>query len=343
MSDLEKFSLEKINGHQPKGLLPMAFAAALSSPAEAAELPFDVDAALSAVVQLHAEIPADGYTAPFLGTERNGNGVIIDDSGLILTIGYLIVEAMAIAVGTAEGRMVAAEVVAYDYDSGFGLLRALEPMEAPPLAMGCSADLAVGNGVLVADHGGREGAIGARVVSKREFAGYWEYMLDEAIFTAPAHPNWGGAALIGHDGKLLGVGSLHVEDAAGGQDSRSGNMFVPIDLLTPILEEMLSSGRTAASHRPWMGLFTAEAGGQVEVIGLAQDGPAERSGLRAGDVIVKVNGETIASMADLYRKAWSTGSAGVDIAMTVLRDTYAFELVLQSEDRYARLKLQRRY
>jgi S1-C subfamily serine protease len=342
-ANLEKVNLEKVNGHRPTGLLPMAFAAALSSPAEASKLPFDVGAALSAVVQLHAEIPADGYTAPFLGTERDGNGVIIDDSGLILTIGYLIVEAMAIAVNAADGRMVAAEVVAYDYDSGFGLVRALEPLGRPALAMGRSADLAVGNGVLVAGHGGPEGAIGARVVSKREFAGYWEYMLDEAIFTSPAHPNWGGTALIGSDGKLLGIGSLYVEDATTSPEHVSGNMFVPIDLLMPIFQEMLSEGRTAASHRPWMGMFTAEVDGQVQVIGLAQDGPAERSGLRPGDIIVKVNGELIASMADLYRKAWSTGSAGVAIPMTVLRDAFAFELSLKSEDRYARLKLQRSY
>ncbi len=334
--------LEKVNGHHPKGL-PMAFAAALSSSVEAAKLPFDVDAALDAVVELHAEIPADGYTAPFLGTERDGNGVIIDDDGLILTIGYLIVEAMAISIRLDDGRMVPAEVVAYDYDSGFGLVRALEPLGLPSLAMGRSADLAVGNGVLVAGHGGRGGAVGARVVSKREFAGYWEYMLDEAIFTSPAHPNWGGTALIGQDGKLLGIGSLYVEDAAAGEESRSGNMFVPIDLLTPILAEMLREGRTAASHRPWMGLFTAEVEGGIEVIGLAQDGPAERAGLQLGDAIVKVNGEAIASMVDLYRKAWSTGTAGVDITMTVLRENYAFELTLKSEDRYSRLKFQRQF
>ena len=338
--------LEKVNGHHPKGL-PMAFAAALSATEEAAMLPFDVDAALSAVVELHAEIPADGYTAPFLGTKREGNGVVIDDSGLILTIGYLIVEAMAISVKNAAGNMAPATVVAYDYNSGFGLVRALEPLALAPLAMGRSADLTVGSGVLVAGHGGRGGAAGARVVSKREFAGYWEYMLDEAIFTSPAHLNWSGTALIGPDGKLLGIGSLYVEDAtpdtSEDEGGRNGNMFVPIDLLTPILEEMLSEGRTAASYRPWMGLFTAEVEGGVEVIGLAQDGPAERSGLQLGDAIVKVNGLAIASMADLYRKAWCSGGAGVDIRMTILRDTYAFELTLKSEDRYARLKFQRQF
>ncbi|MBT4488125.1 MAG: serine protease [Rhodospirillaceae bacterium] len=321
----------------------MPFAAALTGTADAAKLPFDVDTSLATVVRLHSEVPADGYTAPFLGTEREGNGIIIDDSGLILTIGYLIVEAMAISLTTAEGRVIPAEMIAYDYDSGFGLVRALEDLQLAPIALGKSEDLTVGSGVLVAGHGGREAAIGARVVSKREFAGYWEYMLDEAIFTAPAHPNWGGAALIGQDGKLLGVGSLYVEDAVDGQDSRSGNMFVPIDLLAPIMEEMLREGRTAASHRPWLGMFTAEVEGRIEVIGLANDGPAERSGLQVGDVIVKVNGQTIATMVELYRTAWSVGAAGVEIPMTLLRETYAFELNLKSEDRYSRLKFQQGY
>ncbi|MFP6747431.1 MAG: S1C family serine protease, partial [Alphaproteobacteria bacterium] len=334
--------LEKVNGHHAKELLSLPFAAALEGAGDPTKFPFDVDGALASVVRLHSEVPADGYTAPFLGTEREGNGIVIDDSGLILTIGYLIVEAMAISIGTNDGRVMAAEMVAYDYDSGFGLVRALKTLDLAPIPLGRSEDLTVGRGVLVAGHGGRAAAIGARVVGKREFAGYWEYLLDEAIFTAPAYPNWGGAALIGQEGKLLGVGSLYVEDAVMDQEPRSGNMFVPIDLLTPILAEMLREGRTAASFRPWLGLFTAEVEGRVEVIGLANDGPAERSGLQVGDIIVKINGRPITTMIDLYRKAWSMGDAGVEIPMTILRQTYAFELALKSEDRYSRLKFQRR-
>ena len=350
-TDPKTAKLEKVNGHHAKNLLATPIAPALAGADDGGKLPFDVDTALTAMVRLHAEVPGDGYTAPFLGTEREGNGIVIDDKGLILTIGYLIVEAMAISIGLGDGRMIPAEAVAYDYDSGFGLVRALEPLDLVPLQMGSSADVGVGDGILVAGHGGRDGVIGARVVGKREFAGYWEYMLDEAIFTAPAHPNWGGAALIGPNGKLLGVGSLYVEDATidssvepgGRQKHNSGNMFVPIDLLPPIFEEMLRTGRTAASHRPWLGLFTAEVEGRVEVIGLADDGPAARSGLQLGDVIVKVNGQAIATMIALYRLTWSMGDAGVEIPMTILRETYAFELALKSEDRYSRLKFQRGY
>ncbi|MDP6345975.1 MAG: S1C family serine protease [Alphaproteobacteria bacterium] len=304
---------------------------------------FDVDETLAAVIQLHAEVPADAFTAPFLGTERDGSGIVIDDAGLILTIGYLIVEAMAISVEAADGRMVPAEVVAYDYDSGFGLVRALQPLGVVPLPMGRSADLKVNDPVLVAGGGGRDGTIAAQVVSKREFAGYWEYMLDEAIFTAPPHPNWGGAALIGVDGKLLGVGSLYVEDAKPDPNGANGNMFVPIDLLPPIFAELLSEGRASGSYRPWLGVFATDVQGRVEVVGVAQEGPAARSGMQPGDVIVKVGGQTVAGIADMYRKMWALGPAGVDVPMTILRDTYAFDLKVRSEDRHERLKYQRSY
>jgi len=332
--------LKKVNGHHAKDLLSKPLGTLPDLEAET-EFSFDVDSTLSAIVRLNTEVPFDGYTAPFLGTEREGNGIIIDDNGLILTIGYLIVEAMSISVTNENGHTIHAESVAYDYDSGFGLVRASEGLDTLPLELGSSASANVGNDVLVAGHGGREAAIAARVVGKREFAGYWEYMLDEAIFTTPAHPNWGGAALIGKAGNLLGVGSLYVEDAAAGEEDEKGNMFVPIDLLPPIFEELMANGRTKASHRPWMGLFTAEVEGRIVIIGLANNGPAEGAGLQVGDIIVKVAGQPVSTISKLYRTAWAMGDAGVEITMTFLRETYSFELTVKSEDRYSRLKLSR--
>jgi len=330
--------LKKVNGHHAKDLLAKPLAT-LPGLEDVTEFPFDVERTLSTIVRLRTEVPVDGYTAPYLGTEREGNGIIIDDNGLILTIGYLIVEAMSISVTTENGHTIPAESVAYDYDSGFGLVRTLEGLDISPLEFGSSANANLGNDVLVAGHGGREAAIGARVVGKREFAGYWEYMLDEAIFTAPAHPNWGGAALIGKAGNLLGIGSLYVEDAATGEENEKGNMFVPIDLLPPIFEELMASGRTKASYRPWMGLFTAEVEGQIVIIGLANSGPAESAGLKVGDIIVKVAGQPVSTISKLYRTTWAIGDAGAKIPMTLLRETYSFELTVKSEDRYSRLKL----
>jgi len=344
MSEEDEESKGRINGHRPKGLLPLALSAALSAtPATAEQLNFDIDAVLSAVVRLHAEIPADAYTASILGTEREGHGIVIDDSGLVLTIGYLVMEAMAVSLQAGEGPPVPAEVVAYDYDSGFGLVRAMGRLEAQAISIGQSAELAINEPVLVAGFGGRSQTIGALVVSKREFAGYWEYLLDEAIFTSPPHPNWGGTALIGTDGSLRGVGSLYVEDARPGASALPGNMFVPIDLLQPILADLLTQGRAASAPRPWLGMFTAENEGRLEVVGIADDAPAARAGIKPGDVVVKVGDDVVADLAGMYRRIWAIGPAGAKIPLTVLRGSIALTLEVVSEDRYRRLKLQRSY
>jgi S1-C subfamily serine protease len=334
---------KQINGHKPTGLRVVENTSDLFSGTDEGQdrFAFDVDAALAAVVRLHAEVPSDAYTAHLLGAEREGNGIVIDDAGLILTIGYLVVEAHVVVVEALDGQMVPAEVVAYDFDSGFGLVRAQGPLLRRPLEFGNSADLQLNTPALVAGHGGRSGAIGALVVSKREFAGYWEYMLDEAIFTVPPHPNWGGTALIGQDGKLLGVGSLYVEDARQGEEQIAGNMFVPIDLLKPILSELLSEGKTSTPPRPWLGIFTAENQGRVEVIALAENGPADRSGIKQGDVVVKVNGAVVTTVSELYRRMWAVGKAGVKIPIIVLRGNIAIPLEVPSIDRADNLRLEK--
>ncbi len=329
----------RVNGHRPKGFTQLLHPSLkqVSLP-KGEDLSFDLDVVLDAVVGLRAEIPGDAFTAAILGTEREGNGIVIDDDGLVLTIGYLITEAIAVQLTTASAKTLAAEAIGYDYDSGFGLVRALAPIGVSPLVLGSSADLDEREPVIVAGHGGRGQTIGGRVVSKREFAGYWEDLLDEAIFTAPPHPNWGGTALIGHDGTLRGVGSLYVEDAAGGDRSVPGNMMVPIDLLKPILSELTAFGRVRRKQRPWLGLFTAEAMGHLFVAGVAPGGPADDSGLESGDVIVSLNGRNLDGMTDLYRKLWALGPAGVTVHFTVLRGGDAIDVPIHTADRYDFLK-----
>src|SRR5215207_8545605 len=195
-----------------------------------AELPYDLDAALSAVVAVRAEIPHDAFTASALGTERRGNGVVIGEDGLILTIGYLITEAERIWLSTAQGTAAPGHVVAYDQATGLGLVQALGRLGTGTLALGASEEVEAGQPVLVAGGRGVRDALSARLVAKRPFAGYWEYYLDTALFTAPAHPHWGGAACIGPDGSLIGIGSLLVQEMASEGQSLVGNMIVPIDL-----------------------------------------------------------------------------------------------------------------
>jgi S1-C subfamily serine protease len=257
-----------------------------------------VEELVSAVVRINTHINPEGRTVQGLGREREGSGIVIDSDGLVLTIGYLMVEAYAAEVVDNNGHTVPADVVGYDHESGFGLLRAIEPLKLKPMALGKSAEIKEGDPVLIASFGGAAMVAGAYVVAKREFAGSWEYMLEDALFTAPPHPAWSGAALINREGKLVGVGSLIVGDAVGGSDKAPGNMFVPIDRLTPILGDLISAGRKAGPGRPWLGLNTDELRGRLFVSRVTPDGPAQKAGIKRGDVIVGVNGEQPKNLAD---------------------------------------------
>jgi len=299
--------------------------------------------AVRGVVRVSAQVPPDARSARTLGTERDGSGVVIDDSGLVLTIGYLILEAMAVTVQDSEGKRVAADPIAYDYDSGFGLVRASRPLGIKPVPLGDSAKLAVKDPVLVVGHGGAAGSIPAQVVSKREFAGYWEYLLEEAIFTAPPHPNWGGTGLIDRQGRLVGIGSLTVGDAAGVDQAMPGNMFVPINLLKPILADLLSDGRAGGPRPAWLGMSSAAALGRVMIAQVTPDGPADRAGLQAGDIVVAVAGKAIGDLPEFYRRIRGLGEAGVTVPLQVLRGSQVLTVPVASVDRYKFLKLGRTY
>jgi S1-C subfamily serine protease len=298
---------------------------------------FDLDAALDAVVLVRSEIPEDAFTAPLLGTERAGNGVVIREDGLILTIGYLITEASTIWLRTNKGQVIGGYPLAYDQATGFGLVQPLGKLGVKPLPRGSAASLRVGENVVVAGNGGRHHALKASIFAKREFAGYWEYVLDEALFTAPAHPQWGGAAMIGSDGKLVALGSLLVQEKVDG-GTLQGNMLVPIDLLAPILEDMLKLGRSSRAPRPWLGLYATEAGANLVVAGLAPGGPAERAGVQVGDAIVEVGGQKPSSLADLWRKIWAIGPVGTIIRLKTLRKDSMRDVAMQSADRSDFLK-----
>ena len=298
---------------------------------------------LAGAVGVSATIPGDTFTAGILGTRRSGSGIVIDAGGLVLTIGYLILEAATVDLTEADGRVVPAEVVAYDFETGFGLVRAALPLASPPVRLGRSADLREGDPVLVLAHAGAGPPQGAEVVSRRTFAGYWEYLLDDAIFTAPPHPGFGGAGLIDAGGTLVGIGSLFVGDAAAGRPL-PGNMFVPIDALKPILADLIAFGRSTAPPRPWLGLITRQVGRALVVVRVTPDGPAAAAGLRPGDAIVGVAGARIAGMEDFYRKVRALGDAGVEVPIdTLVHGSGTRRIIVQSSDRYRFLRLNPTY
>jgi S1-C subfamily serine protease len=273
---------------------------------------------------------------------------VIRDSGLVLTIGYLITEAETIWLSPRAGPPVPGHALAYDQETGFGVVQALARLDAPALPIGRSAKSKIGDRVVVAGAGGRQRSVAARIVAKQEFAGYWEYVLDEAIFTAPAHPNWGGTAMIGASGELLGIGSLKLEQGREKEleqrrEPSTGhlNMIVPIDLLKPILDDLLRYGRPNRPPRPWLGLYAAEIEDRIVVIGLADRGPAQRAGLHTGDVVQAIGGEQVHDLAGMFRRIWSLGRAGVEIPMLLDRDGRAIEQKIASADRSSLLKAPR--
>jgi len=300
---------------------------------------------ISAVVGVWAHIPDDARTAGALGTERTGSGVVIDDAGLVLTIGYLILEADSAEVIGPGGEPMSAVVVGYDHESGFGLLRTSRPLDVRPMELGDSKPLTDGDPVLSVSFVGEPMASAARVVSRRPFAGYWEYLLESAIFTFPPNPQYGGAALIAMDGRLVRIGSLFVGDAAEKDQPLPGNMFVPIEDLKPILADLRDTGRRKDPANPWLGLFASERNGRVFITNTAGGGPAESAGLKAGDVIIGVANKRVGGLEDFFRKVWAQGDAGVSVPLNVVPQgaesleirTYA----VQSGNRYDWLKLRR--
>ena len=300
---------------------------------------FDLDGALGAVLGLRATIPEDAFTAGILGTERTGNGVLIGEHGLVLTIGYLIAEAESVWLTANDGSVLAGHALGYDFESGFGLVQALGRFSTAPLEIGNSAALEVGEFVVVAGEGGRRHSLNARLTAKREFAGYWEYVLDEALFTAPPHPNWGGCGLIDRNGRLVGIGSLLVRQAGdSGEDTLDGNMIVPIDLLKPILDDMQTLGRTQRPPKPWLGAYVTEVDEVLVVAGLAPEGPAEQAELEVGDQVLAVNRQPVNSLAELFRSVWAVGEAGVAVPLTVMRDGEPHEVRVLSATRDEFLK-----
>jgi serine protease Do len=321
----------------------VTIAAVLGAPSvlaqQNAQLNSWVEELVSGVVRINTHINPEGRTIEGLGREREGSGIVIDNDGLVLTIGYLMVEAYAAEVVDNKGHTVPANVVGYDHETGFGLLRAIEPLKLKPMALGKSADIKVRDPVLIASFGGTAMVGAAYVVAKREFAGNWEYLLEEAMFTAPPHPAWSGAALISSGGKLVGVGSLIVGDAAGGSEKTPGNMFVPIDRLPPILGDLIAGGRVAGPGRPWLGVNADELRGRLFVGRVTPGGPADKAGIKRGDVIVGVNGERPKSLADFYRKVWAQGPAGTNVPLDVLHDQEVRRLDVKSINRLDHLKL----
>jgi S1-C subfamily serine protease len=311
----------------------------VSAQPRAEDYSYDLERALTSVVGLHSIVPADAFTADTLGTERAGNGVLIGN-GLVLTVGYLITEAESIWLHFGDGRVMQGHALGFDQETGFGLVQALGQIDLPSLPLGSSSQAQVNDKIVLGGVGGRSRSLAGKIAAKQEFAGYWEYVLDEAIFTYPAHPNWGGTALISPKGELIGIGSLQLDREREGKNEHL-NMVVPIDLLKPILDDLRKTGRANRSLRPWLGLYSTEIEDKIVAVGIAAKGPASRAELKTGDVVMAVAGEKVSTLAAFYRKVWSLGNAGVEVPLTLYREGVTFDVRVNSSDRAKFLKAPR--
>jgi len=295
---------------------------------------FDLERRLSSVLTLESRVSDDAATARTLGTYRPGNGVVIGAEGLVLTIGYLVTEADDVTLTTGDGRRIPAHVLGIDQATGFGLVHALEPLGLPPLPIGDSRRLRPEAAVIAAGGGGLAHALGGRVLAREPFPGYWEYYLEEALFVEPAHPHWSGAALIGPAGDLVGIGSLYMEQLSKDGDVSPINMFVPAELLPPILDD-LASGRATRPPRPWLGVISRVVQSHVVIQDVTPGGPAARAELRGGDIVHRLAGETVTDLAGFYTRLWALGPPGVVVPLTIQREDDVFDVEIRSADRLA--------
>jgi serine protease Do len=295
--------------------------------------------ATHAVVGIKVKALANARSNLTLGQERTGSGVLIAPQGLVLTIGYLILEADQVEITTSGGRTIPATVAAYDHATGFGLLRPFVPLDVKAIGLGTSASVDPLDRLLVAaSTGDDDGLSVATVVSRRQFAGYWEYLIDGAIFTSPPRADFGGAALINRKGELVGIGSLFVMDALAPGERLPGNMFVPIDLLKPVLEEMIATGRQKGGARPWLGVSSMEEDGRLKVMRVTPDGPAEKAGIAPGDIILGLAGEKVEKLSEFYTRLWSAGAPGVEVTLKMLKGTEVRDVKVISVDRFETIR-----
>ncbi len=309
--------------------------------AAATELTFGEIA--SSIVRVNAVINPGARTARSLGTERNGSGVVIGNDGLILTIGYLIMESSTLEVTSHTGQTAPADFVAYDHQTGFGLLRAHGDLDIQPLELGDPSNLKPGAPLFIISSGQLGGIAPVRTVSRRSFVGYWDYLLDSAIYTMPPHREFAGAALVDLNGRLVGIGSLFIGDALRPDSTSPGNLFVPVDLLKPILSQMIDTGRSGQKPRPWLGVYATSSQGRLIINSVAHDGPGSEAGLKVGDIIIGVQGRRVSNLEDLFRKVWSQGDAGSHVSLDILpygsENLEIKKVVIRSRDRYGWLRI----
>ena len=283
------------------------------------------------IVSVSSIVPPEARTAASLGVEREGNGVAIDEKH-ILTIGYIVIESETIEIGLSDGQKLPAKLVGYDPTSGFGVIKSVVPLKMAPLQLGNSDNINSEQDLLILPSPNRGAGSIVRSVSRRPFTGWWEYFVDSPIYTTPPNGLWAGAPILNGNGEILGIGSLFVSEAVPGIPS-PGNMSVPINLLKPILGDLISSGRRKNKIQPFLGISSDDSNDQIIVTRVNKGGPAFQAGIKPQDIIVTINGSQISDLKSFYEKVWESGEAGVTIELSVLRSGSLMNFKIKTVDR----------
>jgi serine protease Do len=291
----------------------------------------DLERFYQSIVSINANIPSEAKTAASLGIKREGNGVAIDEKH-ILTIGYIVIEAETIDIGLANGRRLPARLVAYDHTTGFGLIKSVIPLKMNPLPLGDSDNITSDETLLILPSADRGAGSVVTSVSRRPFTGWWEYFLKSPIYTVPANPLWAGAPIINKNGEVLGIGSLFVSEASPGIPS-PGNMSVPVNLLKPILKDLITKGRRTSNVQPYLGVSADDSSDQIIVTRVSAGSPAFKAGIRPQDVIMTVNGYSVSKLRSFYERVWASGDAGVTVRLGVSREGVLQEFSVTTVDR----------
>jgi len=283
------------------------------------------------IVSVRSIVPSEARTAASLGVEREGNGVAIDEKH-ILTIGYIVIESESIEIGLPDGRRLPAKLVGYDHTTGFGIIKSIVPLKMPSLKLGDSDNIDSEQDLLILPSPNRGAGSIVRSVSRRPFTGWWEYFVENPIYTTPSNGLWAGAPILNNNGEILGIGSLFVSESVPGIFS-PGNMSVPINLLKPILEDLISSGRRKSKIQPYLGISSDDSNNQIIVTRISDGGPAFQAGIRPQDIIVTINGSQVSDLKSFYQKLWKSGEAGITIELSVLRRGTIMNFSVKTVDR----------
>jgi S1-C subfamily serine protease len=283
---------------------------------------------LSSVVHIHTEVPSAHPSTRILGDERMGTGTVVDPSGLILTVNYVVMGGETIQVTLARGRALRAEIVAQDFEVGLALLR-VKRQGLPAAPVTASESLTRGDPVFaLGSTGPRERRVaGGLVTYLGEFEAYWEYLLDRGIVSSAANPGFGGGPLFTLSGKMVGVVSLNLNEIA------RSSLAIPVECYLRNQEEFVRFGRVVSRpQRAWLGVFAHVLEEGVVVAGLVPNGPGARSGIQEGDLIVSLDAREVPTRKDLYLSLWRH-APGEKMTLEVMRDNQVRRLSVTAGDR----------